>query len=138
MVRIILGVIVGFVTWSIIWVGSDQVLMSIWPDWYGAHQTAFQLSMFNQTPFDPDRTILFMHLFRGVIVSLMAGFIAAVVAGENKRAPLALGTLLFIFGAMVEAMAWSYLPIWYHVIFLALLIPVTALGGKMKSSGGLR
>ena len=58
--------------------------------------------------------------------------------GREQTGPLALGTLLFIFGAMVEAMAWSYLPIWYHVIFLALLIPVTALGGKMKSSGGLR
>jgi hypothetical protein len=64
----------------------------------------------------------------------MAGFIAAVVSGENKRSPLALGVLLLLFGAMVEAMAWSYLPLWYHLLFLALLIPMAVLGGKMKSN----
>ncbi|HEX2640359.1 MAG TPA: hypothetical protein VHL50_07300 [Pyrinomonadaceae bacterium] len=134
MVRIILGVIAGFVTWSVIWVGSDQVLMSIWPDWYGAHQLAFQDAMMDKTPFEPDRAILVMHLFRSVIVSIMSGFIAAVVSGENKKAPLWLGIVLLLFGIMVQAMAWSYIPIWYHLFFLVLLIPMSILGGKMKSA----
>ena len=134
MVRIILGVIAGFVTWSVIWVGSDQVLMSIWPDWYGAHQLAFQDAMMDKTLFEPDRAILVMHLFRSVIVSIMSGFIAAVVSGENKKAPLWLGIVLLLFGIMVQAMAWSYIPIWYHLLFLVLLIPMSILGGKMKSA----
>jgi hypothetical protein len=134
MVRIILGVIAGFITWSVIWVGSDQVLMSIWPDWYGAHQLAFQDAMMDKTPFEPDRAILAMHLFRSVIVSIMSGFIAAVVSGENKKAPLWLGIVLLLFGIMVQAMAWSYIPIWYHLFFLVLLIPMSILGGKMKSA----
>lgn len=134
MLRIILGVIAGFMTWSIIWVGSDQVLMTTWPDWYGLHQNEFRKAVLNNQPFDPDRTILLMHIFRSIVVSIMAGFIAAVVSGENKRSPLALGVLLLLFGAMVEAMAWSYLPLWYHLLFLALLIPMAVLGGKMKSN----
>ncbi len=32
-----------------------------------------------------------MHLVRSIIISLMAGFIAAFVANENRKAPLALG-----------------------------------------------
>ena len=137
MVRIILGVIAGFVAWSIIWVGSDQVLMSVWPDWYGAHQLAFQRAMFNKAAFDPDRTILVMHLCRSVVISVMSGFLAAVVAGENRKAPLALGILLLIFGAMVQAMAWNYIPVWYHITFLFLLVPTTLLGGRLKSSARL-
>ena len=133
MLRIILGVIAGFAAWSILWVGSDQALMSF-STWYRDHQVAFQAAMFNKTGFTPDTTILFMHLIRAVIISIMAGFIAAVVAGENRRTPLFLGILLLIAGALVEAMAWSYLPIWYHLIFLAVLIPTTMLGGKMKQT----
>ena len=133
MVRIILGVIAGFIAWSIIWVGSDQVLISASKDWYGAHQYAFQNAMINETAFTPDNTILIMHLVRSIITSLMAGFLAAFVAGENRKAPLALGILLLVFGLMVQMMAWSYLPIWYHVIFLGLLVPVTVAGGRLRS-----
>ena len=132
MLRIILGVVAGFIAWSIVWVGSDQVLISLSPAWYGAHQVGFQAAMFNQQPFTPDTSILLMHLVRSVLISIMAGFIAAVVAGENRRSPLALGIVLLLFGIAVQAMAWSYLPVWYHLIFLLLLIPMTILGGKLK------
>ena len=135
MLRIILGVIAGFIAWSILWVGSDQVLISFSPDWYGQHQHSLQAAMFNQAPFVPDTTILLMHLVRAAIVSIMAGFLAAIVANENKKAPFALGVLLLLAGIAVQAMAWSYLPIWYHMIFLGLLIPMTGLGGRMKQTG---
>ena len=134
MVRIILGVIVGFLVWSILWVGSDQVLINSFRDWYGAHQNAFETAMLNETAFTPNNTILVMHLVRSVIISIMAGFLAAFVANENKKAPLALGILLLLFGLMVQVMAWSYLPIWYHAIFLLLLVPVTIIGGRLRSS----
>jgi len=134
MIRIILGIVAGFVAWSIIWVGSDQVLMSISPNWYGAHQHAFGAAMVNKTSFMADSTILIMHLVRASIVSVMAGFIAAVVAAENRKAPLGLGILLLVVGIGVEAMAWSFAPVWYHLLFVALLIPMTVLGGKMKQN----
>lgn len=134
MVRVILGVVVGFVVWSVLWLGSDQVLITLSKQWYGRHQFAFEDAMMNQTAFTPDNTILFMHLVRAVIISLMSGFIAAFVAGENRKAPLGLGILLFLFGAGVEAYAWNYLPIWYHAVFLLLLIPMTVIGGRLKSA----
>lgn len=134
MVRIILGVIAGFIAWSILWVGSDQVLMSMWPDWYGAHQEAFGLAMENKGSFTADTTILIMHIVRAAIVSVMSGFIAAIVAGENRKAPLALAIVLLIVGVIVEGFAWSYAPIWYHLLFLIVLVPMTILGGKMKQT----
>jgi len=134
MLRIILGVVAGFIAWSILWVGSDQVLISFSPGWYGNHQYGFQAAMVNHTPFTPDTAIMLMHLGRAAIISIMAGFIAAVVAGENRKTPIALGVLLLIFGAAVQAYAWSYIPIWYHIIFLGMLVPLTILGGKMKQT----
>ena len=40
------------------------------------------------------RQLLLVHVVQGVIVSVLAGFLAALIAGENKRAPLILGVLL--------------------------------------------
>ena len=134
MIRLILAVVAGFVVWSILWLGSDQVLINASKDWYGAHQHAFETAMLNSTPFTPNTTILSMHLVRCVVISLMAGFLAAFVARENKKAPLALGIVLFLFGLMIQLMAWNYLPIRYHAIFLLLLIPMTVIGGRLRSN----
>jgi hypothetical protein len=133
MVKIILGIIAGFIAWSIIWVGSDQVLMMASPDWYGAHQLGFERAMTNKDAFVPDSTILVMHIVRSIITSLMAGFLAVVISGEHLKTTWGLGILLLLAGIAVEALAWNYLPIWYHLIFLVLLIPMTIVGGKLKS-----
>jgi hypothetical protein len=132
MVRIILGVIVGFVAWSILWGGGDEVLARVSPDWYGAQRLAFEKAAFNKTSFDADPMILLFHLLRSVVTSLISGYLAAVVANENKRTTLILGVLLLIVGVIVQATVWNLLPIWYHLSFLVLLIPVTIAGGKLK------
>jgi hypothetical protein len=132
MLRVILGIVAGFIAWSILWVGSDQVLIMMSPDWYGAHQQSFEKAMFNKSPFTADTTILAMHLVRAVIITLMSGFLAAMIANGNRNAPLGLGIVLLLVGVAVEVMAWNYLPIWYHIVFLALLIPVSILGGRLK------
>ena len=94
MVRIVLGAVTGFLAWSIVWVGSEKILSAIWPAWYGAHQTAFEAAIQSGGQFTPDTTILLMNIVRGAIVSAMSGFLAALIAGENKRSPLLLGFLL--------------------------------------------
>ena len=134
MVRIVLGVIGGFFVWAIAWVGSEKILSAIWPESYGAHQAAFQAAIVNGGQFTADTTLLLMHIVLCSIVSLMSGFLAALIAGENKRAPLVLGFLLMAFGLLKAVMSWAYVPIWYHIIFTALLIPMTIMGGKLKTT----
>ncbi|HMQ03790.1 MAG TPA: hypothetical protein PKD26_07730 [Pyrinomonadaceae bacterium] len=133
MVRIILGVIIGFTVWSILWIGSDQVLINLFRDWYGAHQFEMERAYYNQTPFTADSTILAISIVRSIIFSIMSGFLAAVVSGENQRAPLLLGILLLVFGLLVQISMWSLAPVWYHVIFLVLLVPMAVAGGRFKS-----
>ena len=75
--------------------------------------------------------MLLTHIVLGSIVSLMAGSLAALVAGENSRAPLVVGCLLLALGIVKAVMSWQYVPIWYHVIFTAILLPMAIVGGKL-------
>jgi hypothetical protein len=134
MIRVVLGVIAGFFAWVIVWVGSERILSALWPKGYGAHQLAFEAAVANGGQFTADTTILLMNIVRGSIVSVMSGFLAALIAGENKRAPLVLGFLLVAFGLLKVVLSWRYVPIWHHVIFTALLIPMTIMGGKLKTT----
>jgi|SRR5688572_9499047 len=134
MLRVILGIVAGFIAWSILWVGSDQLLAMLSPAWYGAHQAAFEKAIVNKTEFTPDSTIMIMTLVRSALISIMAGFLAAVIARGNRNAPLGLGILLLAFGLFVQVVVWNYMPLWYHVTSLALLIPMTLLGGRLKKT----
>lgn len=134
MVRIILAAIAGFFVWSTVWVGSEKILSAIWPAWYGAHQKAFEAAIQTGGQFTPDTTILFMNIVRGAIVSAMCGFLAAVIAGENKRSPLLLGFLLLAFDLIIVVLSWKHVPIWYGVIFTAMLLPMTIIGGRLKTT----
>ena len=133
MVRIVLGVIAGFFAWAIAWFGGEKILSAIWPA-FGAHQAQFQAAIENGGQFTANTTMLLIHIVLGSVVSVISGFLAALIAGENKRAPLVLGFLLLAVGLLKVVMSWPYVPIWYHVIFTALLIPMTIIGGKLKTA----
>jgi len=133
MLRIVLGVIAGFIAWLIVWVGSEKIVSAIWPA-FGVHQAAFQEAIKNGGQFTAETGPLLTHIVMGSIVSVLAGFLAALIAGENTRAPLVLGFLLLALGLMKAYMSWPYVPIWYHVIFTAILLPMAILGGKLTSN----
>lgn len=130
MVRIVLGVIAGFIAWLIVWVGVEKILSAIWPA-FGVHQRAFEDAIKNGGQFTADTGALLTHIVIGSIVSVMAGSLAALIAGENTRAPLVLGFLLLALGILKAVMSWPYVPIWYHVIFTAILLPMAIIGGKL-------
>jgi uncharacterized membrane protein YeaQ/YmgE (transglycosylase-associated protein family) len=132
MTRIILGAIAGFIVWAILWVGSDALMAAISPGWYGQSLIDFQAAIENKTAYTVDSIILIMALIRSVIFSIVAGFVAASIAKESSRAPLLAGVLLLLFGIFIQSIYWNYVPLWYHIPFLLLLVPVTLFGGKLK------
>ena len=130
MLRIVLGVIAGFIAWVIVWIGVEKILSAIWPA-FGVHQRAFEEAIKNGGQFTADMTMLLTHIVLGSIVSVMAGILAALIASENTSAPLVVGILLLAMGVMKAVMSWQYVPIWYHVIFTAILLPMAIVGGKL-------
>ncbi|HMJ08831.1 MAG TPA: hypothetical protein VK468_07485 [Pyrinomonadaceae bacterium] len=128
--RIILGVIAGFIAWLIVWVGVEKIIAAVWPA-FGVHQKAFEEAIKNGGQFTADTGALLTHIVMGSIVSVISGALAALIAGENSRAPLFVGILLLAMGVMKAVMSWQYVPIWYHVIFTAMLLPLAVIGGKL-------
>jgi hypothetical protein len=127
-----LGVIVGFVVWSIVWVGGEALLAKVSPDWLGAYSLAAEKALVNGTELALDPAIAAIHLVRSFITSIIAGYMAALAAGEYKRSTLILGILLVLVGVAVEYMTLAIAPLWYHILFVIFLIPMTMLGGKLR------
>ncbi len=122
MLKIILGVVAGFFVWSILWVGTDAVLKAVWA---GYKENVEAMS------FSP--AMLIVPLILSAVCSITAGFVAALIAGENSKSPLILGALLLIAGIFAQMGVWDKIPLWYHLAFWILLIPMTVLGGKLIS-----
>ncbi len=120
MLKIFLGVVAGFFVWSILWVGIDAVLKGVWADY---NQSVEAMS------FSP--AMLIVPLILSAVCSITAGFVAALIARENSKSPLILGALLLIVGIFVQMGVWEKIPLWYHLAFWILLIPMTVFGGKL-------
>ncbi len=120
MLRIILGVVAGFFVWSILWVGIDAVLKGVWAG-YKENVEAMNFSP----------AMLIVPLILSAVCSIIAGFVAALIARENSKSPLILGALLLIVGIFVQMTVWEKVPLWYHLAFWILLIPMTVFGGKL-------
>ncbi len=120
MMKIILGIVAGFFVWSILWVGIDAVLKGVWT---GYNESVEAMS------FSP--AMLIVPLILSAVCSIISGFVAALIARENSKSPLILGVLLLVVGIFVQMAVWDKIPLWYHLAFWILLVPMTVFGGKL-------
>lgn len=132
MLRMIFGIIAGFVVWSIVWLGMDALLSAISPGWFGRIFTEFQNAVSHNESFASPVSVSIYLIFQSILCSLIAGFTTTAIASEYTKSTLALGILLLVTGIFVEVQNWNYFPLWYHVLFLLLLIPATIFGGKIN------
>ena len=107
-----LAVVLGFVLWSFLWVGGNQVFQRVWP--------ALFKPLENEQPVV---LVLVSLLVFSVACSLASGALAALIAPKSMTSVWILGGILLIVGILVERSYWNLLPLWYHLSFLALLIP---------------
>ena len=120
MIRKILAVVAGFVVWSALWFAANATL--------GA---AGLLPQPGQAVTEPG--VLALLLAASVLASLVAGFSASWLArGAGHKAALWLGVLLLAVGVVVQAQYWSLMPVWYHLAFLLLLIPMCVAGSRLR------
>ena len=122
MLKIIAGVVVGFIVWSILWVAGDAGLRAVWTS-YDESVAAMRFSS----------AVLIVPLILTVIVSIISGYVAALISKGNGVAPLILGVLLLIVGIVVQLGVWNKIPLWYHLAFWILLIPMTVFGGRFRT-----
>ena len=130
MLRIVFGVLGGFVGWMIAWIGSEKIIGAMWPA-FGVHQRAFEGALKNGGPFEADAAMLATHVVLAAIVSVLAGSLAALIAAESMRAPLLVGVVLLLLGLLKAGMSWQHVPLWYHLAFTLVLLPMAVVGGKL-------
>ena len=121
MTRIVLSVFVGFAVWSLLWLTANASSVVLVPEAYnedGSTDSAFLLLVF---------------LILSFAFSIGSGFLTAALARTRSLAPTwTLGGLLSAVGLLVAIQYWETMPLWYHIPFLALLIPGVLVGAKIR------
>jgi hypothetical protein len=116
MSRSIVAIVVGYILWSVLWIGGNQALVA------AGLASADQRS---------STGVLIFVLVFSVICSLVAGAaLARIAPGNAIRDARIAGILLLVTGIYVEMQYWDLAPVWYHLVFLLLLLPATIHGAR--------
>ncbi|MCA9839188.1 MAG: hypothetical protein KC422_19915 [Trueperaceae bacterium] len=106
-----LGISIGFVLWTALWLGSNAITQQLLPGWYSGERLSY----------------LIFALSKTVAFSLLAGFLCF----RLTKSMQALGILClvqFSVGLLVTVLYFESAPLGYHLSFLLLLIPAHSVG----------
>jgi hypothetical protein len=117
--RTIGAVVAGVVLWGALWNGGNALLGVAGVVTVGEPITSV--------------TVLLGLIVYSALLSVVAGYVAALIkGGAAMGAVQALAGLNLTIGIVVEVMYWSLMPAWYHIVFLALVVPMTLAGGRLR------
>ena len=117
-----LSPIVGYVVWTALWLTGNATVFA------EAGEVISAGEAFTET--GPMLGVLTLSIG----CSLTGGVAAAFAGGERARGAV-LGKVLLLLATriFVQAGLWSLMPARYHLLFLALLAPMTLVGGTFVS-----
>jgi hypothetical protein len=119
-------VLAGAVVWAVLWVGGTKVVQMAVPTALPAGQPV------------TDTGVLVSLILYSVVLSILAGYVTARIASSDPApAVRGLAILQLVLGVGIEASAWSLTPVWYHIVFLLLLVPATIYGGRLAIRRGI-
>ena len=118
--RTIGSVVAGVVLWGVLWNGANAGL--------GASGVVTVGEPIGAVP------VLLGLIVYSAGLSVLAGYVSAAIKGmpDAMTAVKILAATNLLIGIVVEVMYWSLMPAWYHIVFLALVVPMTLQGGRMK------
>ena len=118
MIRNILAVVAGWLSWGIICnLLLFPILMSLFPD------------QFENTV--PTTKAIMASLVLTFICSIIAGYVSGLVAATNHLRVVQIAAIInLVFAIVVQISFGDTMPAWYHIIFLASIMPLMIMGGK--------
>ncbi len=120
--RNVLAVIAGYLLWSVLWVAGGAGLAVLFAESYETFTAGEALA---------DVRYLALALVLSVICSFFSGMTTASIAKDAaKGATLVMALLLLATGIAVQLGSWDLMPVWYHLTFLALIVPVCLIGAR--------
>lgn len=122
MLRSILSVVVGVVVWGALWVSANLGLASGLP------------GSFDENGITTAPGLLLAFLVISAVLSVLAGWLCATIANHSLMKHVTVLALIQLsIGIFVQAGVWELMPVWYHLIFLSLVVPMHLAGGRMKA-----
>jgi hypothetical protein len=117
MIRVLGALVAGAVVWEAIVILSTLAGRFVWPD-YAAVETlrVFTLDM------------LFSRLMVGAIATVAFGAVVAWVARGDKGTFRTALALWLAYSVVDHYFVWDQFPIWYHLLYLAYIVPLAMLG----------
>jgi hypothetical protein len=119
MLRKILAVVAGFVVWSVLWLGGNAAIGALIPGVVNVSGSVSNVGF------------LLALLALSLLASLAAGYTAAALKAHPGAVWL-LALVLLVVGIAVELGSWRLLPVWYHLVFLALIVPLVRFGAGLR------
>ena len=121
--RTIGAVVAGVVLWGLLWNALNFGLMGLGLVMAGEPITSVAL--------------LLGLIAYSAALSVLAGWVAAAIKGDPgmMTAVKALAGTNLLIGIVTEVMYWELMPVWYHMVFLLLVAPMTLQGGRLKEAG---
>ncbi|MEE8106046.1 MAG: hypothetical protein V3T86_10975 [Planctomycetota bacterium] len=126
MKRTILGSIVGYAVWTVLWLVGGMGLAAIFPSEHDVFTAGGSYDATNP-------------LLASLVLSIAASFLAGASARRvdskvGSRAAVFAALLLLLTGVGIQASVWNRMPLWYHVSFLVLIVPITLVGARPRSA----
>lgn len=116
--RALVSIVAGLVAWAVIVTLLNFGLRAALPGYHAAEATLqFTLAM------------KIGRLTEAAITSVAAGAVVGMIAPSKRWAPWLVGLIVFAMFVPVHVGLWNRFPVWYHLAFLAPLVPLVALGG---------
>lgn len=121
MLRSVIAVLAGAIAWPALFLTANQVIFRLFRSEFRDDMTTNHAG------------ILLLVLVLSVVCSVAAGWITAAVATRARIGhAAALGVLQLAIGIFTQMQYWDAIPLWYHLPFLALLLPGNVLGGWLR------
>lgn len=122
MIRNVLSALAGYAVWTIIFLGGSAGIQAGMP------------AVHDADGYTSNVTALVLYLAVSFVASLAGGNLTGRIARGNRM--MWVGVLAFLLvatGIPVQLSAWDLLPVWYNLVFLAALAPLTLLGGRASA-----
>lgn len=119
--RAVAAVVVAFVAWTVLWLGFNAVAQAAFPEIIDPEQPLTHAG------------VLLGYAAYSALISVLAGYLCAVVRGAAPmRTVWVFALIQLAVGMGFELSYWGMTPLWYHLVFLALIVPATVWGGTLR------
>jgi hypothetical protein len=121
--RAIAAVVTAEVLWTGLWLGFTTLARQVFPE-----------------TIDPEQRLthsgaLLSYVVWSAAINVLSGYVCARIRRDDPMKTVwVFAFLQLAIGIGFEASYWNMTPVWYHLVFLALLVPTTVLGGRLWAS----